>query len=219
MKLVVLFSVADAVFKAPEGNDLRGFPINRKHPFKRLSVVNRAVCRWLRKNNHKNQDFFCHRFSGMIHNMGRAFDREKCSYYNPSIKFGGPNPDEEKRGLTKSVNANAKNKWRPRITRVRREGTDTEADLYHVSPEELEILDQCDGTEKGRAAEFCKPLFGDNLNIARSGVSEKNYELKKFLASAMKWSSRHIYECYGQRVHEHNITRIKKMYAQFSLQE
>ena len=38
----------------------------------------------------------------MIHNMGRAFDREKCSYYNPSIKFGGPNPDEEKRGLTKS---------------------------------------------------------------------------------------------------------------------
>ena len=50
-----------------------------------------------------------------------------------------------------------------------------------MSPEELEILDQCDGTEKGRAAEFCKPLFGDNLNIARVSFYDLHTGFTKYL--------------------------------------
>merc|ERR1712176_553660 len=37
---------------------------------------------------------FCERYTNMIYRLNDSFGREQCRFFDPSVKFGGPNPDE-----------------------------------------------------------------------------------------------------------------------------
>ena len=114
----------------------------------------------------------------MAENMGRAFDREQCVFYDPDVNdgLGGPNPDRNLRGLVKTVNPGAKRAYRERFIRMRRrkrrglkkedrlasrkrrsEELDLDTEDLEVEPEDLGLLDsECDGTESGTGASFCE---------------------------------------------------------------
>lgn len=237
LQTILFLNAAEAVFKAPNiGKDRSGNVIDRKHPYKKLTVINRLICRWL-KTFHDTDEAkrYCSRFSDMAENMGRAFDRDQCVYYQPEVNngLGGPNPDRSLNGLVRTVNPSAKRSYRERFIRMRRkrrsgqkivqledrqdrrkrrsEELDLETEDLQVEPEDLALLDsECDGTESGTGASFCETSM-----THMRGSSAAAYELKKYMTAAMKWSNRYIYECYGQRVHDHNTNRVVRMFDQF----
>ena len=42
---------------------------------------------------------FCKRYTNMIYRLNDSFGREQCRFFDPSVKFGGPNPDESMDGM------------------------------------------------------------------------------------------------------------------------
>ena len=148
-------------------------------PFKTIFSINRLICRWLKTFHDRDRaKQYCSRFSNMAENMGRAFDREQCVFYDPEVNdgLGGPNPDRNLRGFVKTVNPGAKRPYRERFIRMRRrkrrglkkedrqdrrkrrsEELDLDTEDLEVEPEDLGLLDsECDGTESGTGASFCE---------------------------------------------------------------
>merc|ERR1711979_122440 len=42
---------------------------------------------------------FCDRYTNMIYRLNDSFGREQCRFFDPSVKFGGPNPDDSMVGM------------------------------------------------------------------------------------------------------------------------
>merc|ERR1712110_569848 len=93
-------------------------------------------------------DRFCIRYTEMIHRLDKTFERPQCAFFDPSVKFGGPNPDESMRGKVDAKNPNAKNPHKSR--RLRRsdddvnacDGAATEGDCDDIAMEGLECSDE-----------------------------------------------------------------------------
>ena len=68
---------------------------------------------------------FCARYTDMIYRLDETFGREQCAFYDPSVKFGGPNPDESMTGMVAAKNPNAKNPTKSR--RIRRSAADADS--------------------------------------------------------------------------------------------
>ena len=105
----------------------------------------------------------------MAQNMGRAFDRDQCVFYDPSVHLGGPNPIRSEHGRVKAINVNARNPWRNRITRVRRSAHD-EDDYdeydYEITEEDISAMDSCDGTETDQQTkDFCSPTSATMMRV------------------------------------------------------
>lgn len=211
MKLTatVIFASANGLFKAPKGHDANGIKINGKHPQRRLQAINKFICRWVSDNIPTEYGSrVCDRFTNQIEHYNQSFQRPQCSYFDPSVKHGGPNPDQSMRGMRPAKNPKSRATHVPRRQRKRRSDSDEDLDF---DDEDLMALDDCDGTETGVAAEFCAMDEGNDA-VGRS-VSVTQRKLKRYTTSMMKWCNRYIYECYGQRVHDHCVNRAKKIYT------
>ena len=137
----------------------------------------------------------------MAENMGRAFDREQCVFYDPEVNdgLGGPNPDRNLRGFVKTVNPGAKRPYRERFIRMRRrkrrglkkedrqdrrkrrsEELDLDTEDLEVEPEDLGLLDsECDGTESGTGASFCETSM-THMRVSFSFVHQSETRILKF---------------------------------------
>jgi hypothetical protein len=113
-------------FRAPKGFDESGNKINGQHPKRRLQALNKFMCNWADTYLAEGTaDRFCKRYTEMIYRLDKSFERPQCAFFDPSVKFGGPNPDETMRGLVPAKNPNAKNPHKSR--RLRRSDDDVDA--------------------------------------------------------------------------------------------
>jgi hypothetical protein len=211
-------SANNGLFRAPKGHDDNGHKINGKHPQRRLQALNKFLCGWFKSNagddglmSEAKAQRMCDRVTTQVHHYNQIFLDKECAYFDPSVKFGGPNPDPSMKGMRQAKNPNAKNPFVQRaIDRFRRED-DADYDEDDYDEEDYEALEECDGTETGALAAFCT-----EDNVARkSKLSPQQRKLKRFTKSTAKWCSRYISECYGQRVHEHCVNRSIKLYNLF----
>jgi hypothetical protein len=107
---------------------------------------------------------FCIRYTDMIFRLEKAFERDICAYYNPEIKFGGPNPDENMSGKVSAKNPNAKKPTRARRLRRNTDG---------------ENLEVCDGLNEDE----CDDATLDGLNCDEDDQNDGNFEnFNKYLA-------------------------------------
>lgn len=202
---------AEGMFRAPKGHDDEGNKINGKHPQRRLQALNKFLCGWFRTNVEPQAkgERMCARVTNQVKHYNDIWLNKECSYFDPAVKNGGPNPDESMRGLRPARNPNAKNKFVQRaMDRFRREDDDED-----YTDEDYEALDECDGTETGALADFCNDEEGGVARKAK--LSPQQRKLKRFTKSTAKWCSRYLSECYGQRVHEHCVNRSIKLYKMF----
>ena len=77
------------------GTDANGNKINGRHPQRRLQSINKFLCKWFNDNvGGAKADRMCDRLTNQIEQYDDAFSRPTCAFFDPSIKNGGPNPDE-----------------------------------------------------------------------------------------------------------------------------
>ena len=77
------------------GTDANGNKINGRHPQRRLQSINKFLCKWFNDNvGGAKADRMCDRLTNQIEQYDDAFNRPTCAFFDPSIKNGGPNPDE-----------------------------------------------------------------------------------------------------------------------------
>jgi len=194
---VVIFASANALFKAPKGTDANGNKINGRHPQRRLQSINKFLCNWFKENvDGAKADRMCDRVSTQMEQYNEAFNRPTCAFFDPSVKNGGPNPDESMRGMRPAKNPKARSAFKARQIRSRRDAEDEDA-------VDAEALEDCDGSEEGKIAELCK---------SKRSVSVQERKLKRYTTSLVKWCERYISECHGQRVHDHCVNRGLNMY-------
>jgi hypothetical protein len=215
--LVILAGVIEAKsdrFRAPKGFDENGNKINGQHPKRRLQALNKFMCNWAETYlDDGTSERFCKRYTDMIYRLDKSFERPQCAFFDPSVRFGGPNPDEGMRGLVPAKNPNAKNPHRGR--RLKRSDDDVDAcDGKTESECDSEAMDGLDCSEEDRAdpsmADFCEDDGTDSDgNIVRGKMSTPNRKLKRYSTGLAKWCNRYISECYGQRVHAHCVERAK----------
>lgn len=216
------------LFKAPKGLDTHGNQIGKGHPAKRLQAMNKSMCQWVEEFSPERRFVWkhrCERMTGMFNGFYESFERLDCGYYNPDIKYGGPNPDESMKGMRIPKNPKSRSIMRPRQIRNRREDessssfdsdkyyADVEYESEEMTNEEVEYLDGCDGTETGHLAEFCV----DEGHLVKSDSANANKKLKTILATTVKWCKRYIDECHGQRVYSYCQKRAFQLYRRFSL--
>ncbi|CAG5110173.1 Oidioi.mRNA.OKI2018_I69.chr2.g4600.t1.cds [Oikopleura dioica] len=219
----ILFAVssAEGLFKAPK-KDADGNRIKASHPQRRLQALNQFLCSWSQSGlpDGKN-DRFCTRMTSFINQLDEAFNREQCSFYDPAVKNGGPNPDEETRGMVLRKNPNAKGRsvYRHRLVngkhpvRRRRRNADEEdcEGMSDLACDRLAIQDLSTCTEEDKAdpslAAFCSP---EELKLMRSQNSSDR-KLKRLTTGIKKWCDRYIYDCHGPRVKETCETRARNI--------
>jgi len=170
---VVIFASANALFRAPKGTDANGNKINGRHPQRRLQSINKFLCKWFKDNvDGAKAERMCDRLTNQIEQYDEAFNRPTCAYFDPSVKHGGPNPDESMRGMRQAKNPKARSAFKPRQIRSRRDAEDEDEDAI-----DAEALEDCDGTETGAVAELCKET---------RSVSVQERKLKRYTTSLVK---------------------------------
>lgn len=207
---VVIFAssaIASDIYKAPKGHDENGNKINGQHPKRRLQALNKFMCNWaVEYLDDGKAGRICERYTDMIYRLENSFERETCSYFNPEVKFGGPNPDENMSGKVPAKNPNAKNPTRAR--RLRRNAAEedyeacdglTEAECDAAT---LDGLD-CDEDDQNDADmdAVCKS------GVVRGSLTSADRKLKRYSIGLAKWCKRYVSECYGQRTYQHCINR------------
>jgi len=191
------------LYKAPKYDDQER-KVRGDHPQRRLQSVNKFMCRWLVDVIGGNKAArTCNRITDMVYKHEETFVTRECSYYNPEVKNGGPNPDPDMEGMRPATNPNAKKDFVPR--RERREDNEGEVDL-EITAEDEEAYDDCDGTETGELKEFCE----SSADKRTTHPTER--KLKRYTTLLMKWCDRYIGECYGQRVNNLCFNRAKKLH-------
>jgi len=225
--LVILVGSLEAqkkLFRAPKGFDEDGNKINGQHPKRRLQALNKFMCKWADDfMSEGKSDRFCDRYTKMIFRLDDTFGREHCAFFDPSVKHGGPNPDESMAGMREAKNPNAKAPTKPR--RLRRSDDDldacdgkTEAECNEAAFDglECEAEDMIEGSEN---FEFCEPEDDEDGEKGKRSMSQPNRKLKRYSAGLAKWCQRYISECYGQRVHQHCVNRAKKFLKNLALSD
>ena len=91
-----LWDFKNQIFKTDIlGTDANGNKINGRHPQRRLQSINKFLCKWFNDNvGGAKADRMCDRLTNQIEQYDNAFNRPTCAFFDPSIKNGGPNPDE-----------------------------------------------------------------------------------------------------------------------------
>jgi len=206
-------------YRAPKGFDENGYKINGQHPKRRLQALNKFMCNWAESYMEDGKSSkFCKRYTNMIYRLNDSFGREQCRFFDPSVKFGGPNPDESMEGMVAAKNPNAKNPTKAR--RLRRNANDTTDDACGegvdedtCNEESMEGMecDQDDLNDPDMAA-FC------DEKEARK-ISTPNRKLKRYSTGLAKWCNRYIKECYGQRKHQHCVNRAKKFLNTLAIED
>ena len=52
------------------------------------------MCKWTTDYlNGPKSDRICARITQMMENFNDSFNRQSCAFFDPQVKFGGPNPD------------------------------------------------------------------------------------------------------------------------------
>lgn len=192
LSLIVALSVAEAAFRAPKGLDANGNQIKGKHPYRKLQSINKFYCNYLEDNEESEprkgaNDRLCGRVTRLIEQLSETFKRETCSFYDPSVRNGGPNPDESVRGL------NRFDKPR-RVRRELEEEAESEEDLEDCGPEDAE-----------------DPMCQD---IKRRLTPEQR-RWRRFNFAIKKWCIRYTAECHGERVHKTCTTKAQKWFQNF----
>lgn len=221
--LVILAGSIDAKsdrFRAPKGQDENNNKINGQHPKRRLQALNKFMCNWAESYMEEAKgNRFCTRYTAMIYRLDESFGRDMCAYFDPLVKFGGPNPDPDMRGRITAKNPNAKNPTKSR--RLRRDADDDldacddldDDDCDEASMEGLECSEEDQNDPS--MADFC-----DDSGVRERGkMSMPNRKLKRYSTGLAKWCNRYISECYGQRVHEHCVMRAKKFLAILAIED
>merc|ERR1711915_872465 len=117
------------LFIAPKGIDQNGNKINGQHPQRRLQALNKFMCKWTNDYlNGPKSDRVCSRITQMMENFNDSFNRQSCAFFDPQVKFGGPNPNPDLKGMRLAKNPNAKSRYVSRSIRNRRTTIDP-ADL------------------------------------------------------------------------------------------
>jgi hypothetical protein len=204
-------------FRAPKGFDDQGHKINGQHPKRRLQALNKFMCKWAEDYLEEGKaGRFCDRYTTMIFRLDDSFGREHCRFFDPAVRFGGPNPDITMQGLVAAKNPNAKNPTKSR--RLRRSDDDYDA-CDDKSEEECDdaAMEGLECSEEDAAnpdmADLCE---GDK---ARGKMSTPNRKLKRYSTGLAKWCNRYIAECYGQRVHAHCVNRAKKFLSSLQISD
>ena len=74
------------------------------------------MCRWLKEvlgADSNKAARTCNRITDMVYSHEETFTQKSCSFYNPDVKNGGPNPDPAASGNRR----NKEGEWVPRRTR------------------------------------------------------------------------------------------------------
>ena len=74
------------------------------------------MCRWLKEvfgADSKKAARTCNRITDMVYSHEETFTQKSCSFYDPEVKNGGPNPDPAASGKRR----NKEGDWVPRRTR------------------------------------------------------------------------------------------------------
>ena len=151
----------------------------------------------------------------MVANMGNAFNRDNCGYYDDSTKHGGPDPNPE-------TNANGK-------PRNRRDAdNDFEDDLWTEvilettteacanSPSGDVLGDCCDlGLLDATACQKAprKGKKGSKKTAWERLSNDPALKWKQITTGTRKWADRYINNCGGQRKNKHIRNRMKKVYS------
>lgn len=225
--LIVLAGTIDAKqYRAPRGLDKDGNKINGQHPKRRLQALNKFMCNWSGSYMDEGKsERFCKRYTDMIYRLEKAFDRDTCSFFDPAVRFGGPNPDPNMKGKVTAKNPNAKRPTKSR--RLRREVEDgdnvnacdgmSEAECNEAA---MEGLDCNAGDENNPAlAPFCASDDDDSDGFIKRKMSMPNRKLKRYSTGLAKWCQRYVAECYGQRVHEHCVKRAARFLSELKIED
>jgi hypothetical protein len=120
-------------------------------------------------------------------------DDKQCSYFNPSVPHGGPDPAHG----YKYKGRKRRSAWvQDELTRIARDVTDNDA---------IDIFDQMElAYEQG---------LGERgfLNLRLS--DEPNLAWRQIETGFRKWALRYISECGGQKQYQYHTKRIKKIHG------
>lgn len=216
---VALVALVEAQgYRAPR-KDAEGNRITGKHPKRRLQALNKFACNWLKDNleaglvsgwKKNTSDKLCHRFNNWSTRMAQVFERKECAFYDPSVKFGGPDPNAEP-GKRK----NGKDR------RIRRSTDDDEDDMTEEEMEEL-LADEdtvCTDEDGSTDALSAYGLCETPGVTRKSKVSPVNRKWRRVNTGYAKWCNRYVSECYGQRKFEYCVKRAANFFAQFQIQD
>jgi len=199
------------LYKAPKYDDSER-RVRGAHPQRRLQSVNKFMCRWLKEvfgADSKKAARTCNRITDMVYSHEETFTQKSCSFYDPEVKNGGPNPDPAASGKRR----NKEGDWVPRRTRRQAAVPVDEID-FEDEDEDEEAFDDCDGTETApHLKEWCTPDQETNGVVSTRTVPVVERKLKRYTTLLMKWCDRYIGECYGQRVSQLCFNRAKKLHT------
>ena len=147
------------------GTDTRGHGYGRKHPSKVLSNANKMFCLKVAKQfkDKAAGERTCSRFTNMAADFSGRLERKRCTYYNPLVKGGGPNPDPQSVGARwVEGDGTRSGYWRP--YRNRRDATDGSGDdddyYYDEDYDYYGVVHGCeDLPEDSDMGSFCDTEF------------------------------------------------------------
>ena len=117
------------------GTDTRGHGYGRKHPSKVLSNANKMFCMKVAKQfkDKAAGERTCSRFTNMATDFNGRLERRRCTFYNPLVKGGGPNPDPQSVGARwVEGDGTRSGYWRPyRNRRDAADGSGDDDDYYY----------------------------------------------------------------------------------------
>lgn len=240
--LITIISTVSAgynYFKAPrKGTDTRGHGYGRKHPSKVLSNANKMFCMKVAKQfkNKAAGERTCSRFTNMATDFNGRLERRRCTYYNPLVKGGGPNPDPQSVGARWIEGDGTRSGyWRP--YRNRRDaadgsGDDDDYDYYNdyygvingceELPEDSDMGSFCDTEYEYEWETVDVPCEGNECLLRKKSKKKKKVKkvklnrtertLKKSLVTMTAWCARHFRDCGGYRRNKQCIARVKGLW-------
>lgn len=240
ISIISTVSAGYSYFKPPRrGNDVRGHTYGRKHPSKVLSNANKMFCMKVAKNytNKPAGERTCARFTKMATNFNSRLETKRCTYFNPLVPKGGPNPDPASVGARWIEGDGTRSGyWRPH--RNRRDADDDD-DEYDYDDDYYGVINGCEDLGEGSAsADFCDteyetyydtveyevPCEGNECLLRKKNKKKKKVKvkkvklnrtertLKKSLVTITAWCARHFRECSGYRRNKLCIARAKGLW-------
>lgn len=161
--------------------------VGPRTPIQRLESLVRFSQEWLGNNLYDlpSYESWKTRFIKNSERMLKAFGRDTCKFFDPSIPHGGPNPNP-----------------RPRPDRKRRKRTaDIEVieELKNANDDDFELFDDFENLQSRSLTvryDTMNPLIG----------------IKQITTGFRKWALRYIAECHGQRKFQYQKNRMNRWF-------